>query len=312
MNIAKVNLSQNSVPKGMQAIAAAVIACLLGALFFYAFFSGIENGGATAHVGGSAALAPPLWVFALAGGIAIAVLSLLLFGFAHADASRESAPNPTAISHINALVPQLVQRSARVLLVCAVASACVYTFLVGSADGSATAFRLGSSVPRDPLPWGLGMFAGILLAVWLMLLGYVYADAKRRNMPAGLWTVIAAAVPNVIGFLLYFALRRPVPSFCSQCGQPMDGQHKFCPACGYRRNSTESDAPFDQMTRTAGSARSNLLVAFLTFCMMIFLFNAFSLYRKHDYTGGIVCVVAAAVCVGFSVYSSQAKLNREQ
>jgi hypothetical protein len=229
MNIAKANSPQNRMPKGMQAIAAGAIACLLGALFFYAFFSGIENGGATAHVGGSAAFVPPLWVFALMGGIAIAVLSLLLFGFAHADASREKTPNPTAISQISALVPQFVQRAAGILLVFAVASGCVYTFLVGSADGSATVFKLGSSVARDSLPWGIGMFAGILLAVWLMLLGYVYADAKRRNMPAGLWTVIAAAVPNVIGFLLYFALRLPVPSLAPSAGSQWTRNTSFAP-----------------------------------------------------------------------------------
>lgn len=30
----------------------------------------------------------------------------------------------------------------------------------------------------------------------------------------------------------------------------------------------------------------------------------------HDHTGGIVWLVAAAVCVGFSVYAAQAKSNR--
>jgi hypothetical protein len=52
--------------------------------------------------------------------------------------------------------------------------------------------------------------------------------------------------------------------------------------------------------------------AFPTFCMMIFLFKAFSLYRKHDHTGRIVFLVSVAACVGLSLYVSLPKSNRRR
>jgi hypothetical protein len=312
MNIANTDLRRNTIPKGMRSIAAAIGACLLGAAFFYAFFSGVENGSTTAHAAGSAASAPTplaLWALALIGGVSIAVVSMLLFGFAHFDSTRESGASRSAIREITTIVPRFIQWISAILLTSSIASGFVYTFLVGFVDGGATAHIAGSPVPHSALPWGLGMFAGILIAVWLSLVGYVYADAKRRAMPAGLWTIIVIAVPNVVGFLLYFALRRRLPAFCSQCGQLFAVQHKFCPSCGQQQTLVSGQSLVASESR--GPA-SSFVVGFLTFSMMIFLFNAFSLYRKRDHTGGIVWLVAAAVCVGFSVYAAQAKSDRYQ
>src|SRR4051812_46432105 len=46
-----------------------------------------------------------------------------------------------------------------------------------------------------------GLFVGCLFAGLVLALGYVYGDARRRNMPAALWTLIAFFVPNLLGFL---------------------------------------------------------------------------------------------------------------
>jgi hypothetical protein len=312
MNTANRNLPQTGMSRGTQAVAGTIAACLIGAGVFYAFLSGVENGSATAHAAGSTTSGSmPLWALALIGGVSIAVVSTLLFGFAHFDAAREGGANRGAVRQIRTLVPTFVQWISGILLASAIASGFVYTFLVGFADGGAAAHLPGSPVPHSALPWGLGMFAGILIAVWLLLVGYVYADARRRAMPAGLWTLIVVVVPNVVGFLLYFALRRPLPAFCSQCGHTLAVQHKFCPSCG-QQQAVVSTAHSGQSVSASESQTpsSNFAVGFLTFCMMIFLFNAFSLYRKHDHTGGIVWLVAAAVCVGFSVYAAQAKSKR--
>lgn len=96
---------------------------------------------------------------------------------------------------------------------------------------------------RDPNTWtspisggfvGLlgGTFVGGLFAVWVLGLGYVYGDADRREMPAILWLLVAALVPNLLGFLLYFVLRKPLGHPCPQCGQAITPEQRFCSWCG--------------------------------------------------------------------------------
>jgi hypothetical protein len=79
-----------------------------------------------------------------------------------------------------------------------------------------------------------GLFIGGLFAIWILGLGYVWADARRRNMPHIPWTLLAAIVPNLLGFLLYFVLRKPIASPCPQCGQPIAADQRFCPMCGFQ------------------------------------------------------------------------------
>lgn len=77
---------------------------------------------------------------------------------------------------------------------------------------------------------------GAALALFLFLYGflvcYVYGDAQRRGMRAGLWAVVAACVPQALGFIAYFLLRDPVLRPCSGCGTPARRDFAFCPQCG--------------------------------------------------------------------------------
>jgi hypothetical protein len=91
-----------------------------------------------------------------------------------------------------------------------------------------------------------GLLTGSLAAVWVLCLGYVYADARVRAMPAVLWTVIAAMVPNLLGFLLYFALRQPVLLPCPRCGRPIATELRFCSWCGCERASPPSTQTLSQ------------------------------------------------------------------
>jgi hypothetical protein len=90
---------------------------------------------------------------------------------------------------------------------------------------------------------GLGLLVGAVIAIWIICLGYVNADARRRGMPPILWTLIAAFIPNLLGFLLYFALRRPVASPCPHCGQAMTAEQRFCSWCGYQGSSALASQP---------------------------------------------------------------------
>ena len=90
---------------------------------------------------------------------------------------------------------------------------------------------------RCPPAWGrflLGLLAGVGAVCLFALYGYVNRDAKRRGMSPTLWTIIAIFVPNGIGLLLYFVLRKPLPSSCPQCGCAVQPGFNFCPQCNYK------------------------------------------------------------------------------
>lgn len=80
--------------------------------------------------------------------------------------------------------------------------------------------------------FGFLLLAAAFVSTWILCLGYVYADARRRAMPPILWTLVAAFIPNLLGFLLYFACRRPIALPCAHCGQPIAPQQAFCSWCG--------------------------------------------------------------------------------
>jgi hypothetical protein len=80
-----------------------------------------------------------------------------------------------------------------------------------------------------------GLFVGSLFTVWVLALGYVYGDARRRNMPAVPWLLVALFVPNLLGFLLYFVLRKSLARPCPQCGQAITPEQRFCSWCGVQQ-----------------------------------------------------------------------------
>jgi Phospholipase_D-nuclease N-terminal len=80
------------------------------------------------------------------------------------------------------------------------------------------------------------LLVGILAAIWLLCLGFVFADARRRDMPAVAWMLMAMMVPNLLGFLLYFVLRKPLTDPCPSCGRVMSPEQPFCSWCGSSRS----------------------------------------------------------------------------
>lgn len=94
-----------------------------------------------------------------------------------------------------------------------------------------------ASDPKAPPFWArecLALFGGGLLAVWVLLIGYVNRDACLRGMSRLLWTLVAIFVPNALGIVLYFILRKPRLGSCPQCGTHVEAGFAFCPKCRYR------------------------------------------------------------------------------
>jgi double zinc ribbon protein len=88
-------------------------------------------------------------------------------------------------------------------------------------------------VPPQPFLTLIGIVAGMVLAATLLLIGYVYADSKRRGMNALLWTLLVIVIPKAIGFIAYFLLRKPLLAPCPNCRWPIGSDFAYCPKCGY-------------------------------------------------------------------------------
>jgi Double zinc ribbon len=76
----------------------------------------------------------------------------------------------------------------------------------------------------------------IVFTTILAMLGYVYRDAKRRGMNAGLWTLLVLILSPaylLIGLIIYLLVREPLPYSCPQCSTTVNARFNFCPNCKY-------------------------------------------------------------------------------
>ncbi len=76
--------------------------------------------------------------------------------------------------------------------------------------------------------------AGVLVSLYVLMLGYVSKDAPRRGMSMRFWMLICFVIPGGIGAVLYFLLRQPEVSRCPACGTHVLSDFHFCPQCNYR------------------------------------------------------------------------------
>jgi RNA polymerase subunit RPABC4/transcription elongation factor Spt4 len=74
----------------------------------------------------------------------------------------------------------------------------------------------------------------LFLSAFILTLGYVYRDAKRRGMNAGLWTLLVLILSPAylfIGLIIYLLVREPLPYACPQCAATVSARFNFCPNC---------------------------------------------------------------------------------
>jgi len=94
-------------------------------------------------------------------------------------------------------------------------------------------FRHDSHPPPLPVQVPIAFVAGSVLGLFMLLVGYVNGDAKRRGMNSKLWTFLVLFIPNAIGFIIYFVVRQPVMGACPQCGTTVNAAFNYCPKCKF-------------------------------------------------------------------------------
>jgi hypothetical protein len=85
-----------------------------------------------------------------------------------------------------------------------------------------------------PMRLLMGYSWGTLVASYVLLVGYVSRDVKRRKMPAALWLLIVIVMPGGIGAVVYFLLRQPLLSRCPHCSTEISSSYHFCPQCQFQ------------------------------------------------------------------------------
>jgi len=107
------------------------------------------------------------------------------------------------------------------------------------AVGAAVVFSVHSNKTPDPffrlpvvLP--LGLAGGTVMACYILLIIYINRDAGRRGMNRLGWTLLAIFIPNGLGIVLYFVLRKALSPNCPQCHALVESGFGFCPCCCFR------------------------------------------------------------------------------
>ncbi len=97
--------------------------------------------------------------------------------------------------------------------------------------GPAPAHRRPGSLPMHLIT---SYITGTTLASYMLLIGYVSRDVKRRNMPAVLWMLVVVVMPGGIGAVVYFLLRQPITIRCPSCKTELTAGVHFCPQCRFQ------------------------------------------------------------------------------
>ena len=73
----------------------------------------------------------------------------------------------------------------------------------------------------------------IVIVVPFIVSFYVYRDAKRREMNAAVWALVAFAAPALLGLIVYLLVRGNYSDLrCPKCDTLVKEQFVVCPKCG--------------------------------------------------------------------------------
>ena len=140
---------------------------------------------------------------------------------------------------------KLLPRSAMVIAALAVP---IWLFYFSSSQGRIFLASEGFLSALSDALW-FGLTFGAFTAAFFLALGYVYGDAKRRDMPAWAWMIAASFIPNFVGFILYFLFRGPLYAPCSSCGKPVREREAFCSHCGCSQDSRIASSTADNRVK---------------------------------------------------------------
>lgn len=144
---------------------------------------------------------------------------------------RQRASESTKFSAELRVIPRWLIRVLSALYVVALAIV-LYISLASPGD-------LPQPLQGEPMAVKLLAMFGIVTAVaipvsaFVLLMGYIGGDAKRRDMSPVLWVLVSILVPYLIGAILYFVVREPLPFNCPQCDRVVNAQFNFCPHCQF-------------------------------------------------------------------------------
>ena len=80
-----------------------------------------------------------------------------------------------------------------------------------------------------------GIWVGLYLGFYMLMVGYVLRDSRRRGMNPMTWLVIMLALmPAGLGFVVYFLLRSPIEAHCPKCGTHVGSDFNYCSHCQYQ------------------------------------------------------------------------------
>ena len=137
------------------------------------------------------------------------------------------------------IVPKAIQIWALVL----VGSAVSIGLVIGQQTAGAGA-RAGALLTTMSLFGGVALLFSSFMAVWLLGVGFVYADAHQRAMRPVPWVLAVIFFPHLLGFLLYFVMRQPITAICIRCGMAVSPYQRFCSWCGTSQvPQTSTDGP---------------------------------------------------------------------
>ena len=146
------------------------------------------------------------------------------------------------------VVPKAIQIWALVLVGAAVPVALVIGHYSAGAGAGA-----GELLPTMSLFGGAALLFSSFMAVWLLGVGFVYADARQRAMRPIPWVFAVILFPNLLGFVLYFVLRQPITAVCVRCGMAVSPYQRFCSWCGTSQvPQTSTDDPVPEPVERAG------------------------------------------------------------